>query len=194
MSELVDALLGPQPANEALRTIRERRVQEIARVLAGELGIVLGPYIERYNQGLVEPVAGHVGYQELLKPPSPSPGQSFRLPVTGEAVVTPLSIMARLTTSATVAQRSLTVEYRDDADVRYLVAGAPVTLPASQAQSFCWHPLAGDVAWPVDDAAIAPLPQQFVYPGFAIVLKLGNAQAGDQLDQVRIMVEKFQTG
>ena len=81
-----------------------------------------------------------------------------------------------------------------DARVRYLVAGANATLAASQVQSFVWHPEAGDADWPVEDAAIAPLPPQFLYPTTSLVLKIGNVQAGDQIDQVRLSVEKFRTG
>src|SRR5207344_2937951 len=101
--------------------------------------------------------------------------------VPGDFTVYPLSVLARLTTSAAVGQRSLTLEYRDASDTRYLVAGTQATLAASQVQSFCWHPRAGDVAWPVDDCAILPLPQQLLFPAFSLVLKIGSPDVADQL-------------
>jgi hypothetical protein len=143
---------------------------------------------ERFNQPLVEPVAGRVGYQDVLAPTQPAAGSDFSYQATGAAAIWPLSIMARLTTDANVADRSFTLEYRDGQNVRYLVGGVQATLAASQRQTFCWHPLAGDVAWPVNDVAIGPLPQQMLYATHSLVLHIGNAQAGDQIDQVRLSV------
>lgn len=171
--------------------LRERERERLAKAIAAEVGVVIG---DIYNQPLVTPVAGHAGWQELLTPPSPASGLEFTYTVPGSEVLKPLSVMARLTTSAVVAQRSLTVEFRDNSGVRYLVAGAEVTLAASQSQSFCWHPTAGTPSWPVDDCALAPLPLQFIYPTCTLAIKIGNVQAGDQIDNVRISVEKFSTG
>lgn len=190
MSELLDALAGPAPSP----ALREKRTNRLLTALAVQLADALAPYFEQYAQPLVQPVAGQVGWQELLSPAAPAAGANFRYLVPGEEVLKPLSVMARLTCSAVVGERSLTLEYRDSSDVRYLVNGANVTLAASQVQSFVWHPQAGDADWPVDDAAIAPLSPQFLYPTTSLVLKIGNVQAGDQLDQVRISVEKFRTG
>lgn len=173
--------------------VRERERERLARAIAGELGIVLEPYFERFNQPLVEPVAGRVGWQELIRGEQPAAGASYQYKVPGQEVVKPLSVMCRLTTSAAVATRTLTIEYQDADGVRYLVAGAPVGLEASQTQSFCWHPQAGAPAWPVEDCALAALPPQFLYPTCSLVLKLGNAQAADQIDRVRISAEKFRT-
>lgn len=141
-----------------------------------------------------EPVAGRGGYQELIEGVNPAAGESFRYRVPGEIISYPLSVMAQLATSAVVAERTLTLEYQDGQDVRYLVAGANVELEASQTQAFCWQPLAGAATWPVDDAAIAPLPQQFIYPTHSLVLKIGNVQAGDALSLIRLSVYQFETG
>ncbi len=190
MSELLDALAGPAPSP----SLRERRTNRLLTALAVELADALAPYFERYNQALVPPIAGQVGWQERLAPPSPAAAANFVYRVPGEEQVKPLSVMARLTCSAVVGTRTLTVEYRDAEGVRFIVAGAHVTLTASQQQSFVWHPEAGTRQWPVDDAAIAPLPSQVLYPTDQLVLKLGGGQAGDQIDQVRIVVHKYATG
>jgi hypothetical protein len=168
----------------------EQLGESIAVALVEPLSTVIA---EQYAQGLVQPVAGRAGYQDLIRGDSPAAGQSYRYTVPGQHVLWPLSVMCRLTTDATVAQRGLTVEFQDADGVRYCVAGAPVTLAASQSQSFCWQPQAGTVAWPVDDVAIAPLPQQMIYPSHSLVIKLGNGQAGDQLDAVRLAVALYPT-
>jgi hypothetical protein len=143
--------------------------------------------------GSVE-ASGRAGYQDLIRGTNPAPGSDWTYDVGGDSILYPLSLMARLTCSAAVSDRSLTVEYRDADGVRYLVGGAPVTLAASQQQSFCWQPNAGDVAWPVNDAAIAPLPQQFLYPGSSLVVHLQSGDAADQLDELRLSAYLYPTG
>jgi len=64
------------------------------------------------------------------------------------------------------------------------VATAPEQLPRC---AYCgWHPQAGSVAWPIEDVAIAPLPQQHLLPGQSLAIVVWNGAAGDVLDQVVI--------
>jgi hypothetical protein len=186
---------------EPLPLSRERREKVLAarrNELAGEIAVQLveplgNALADQYNQRLVEPVAGRPGYQDLLRPADPAAGANLRYTVPGDFVMWPLSVFARLTCSAVAGDRSLTLEYQDSDQQRYLVAGAPVTLAASQQQAFCWHPLAGDVAWPVDDAAIAPLPQQMLYPTSSLVIRLAGGDVGDQIDKARLSVYFYPT-
>ena len=106
--------------------------------------------------------------------------------VAGGAALWPLSVICRLTTSAVVANRTVSLEYRTPDNTRYLVAGTQVVQTASDAWTYCWHPEAGDVAWPVPDAVLAPLPQQHVMPGFKLAVVVGSGDAGDVLDRVMI--------
>lgn len=142
---------------------------------------------EQHNQplGAVE-VAGRAGYQDLLRSIDPAIGQDFVYTIPAGKVLYPLSVMCRLTTSAVVGDRSLTVEYLGGDEVRFLVMGAEVTLAASQSQAFCWHPEAGERSWPVNDCAIAPLAQQFLYPGTALTIHNEGGDVDDQIDLVRL--------
>lgn len=149
---------------------------------------------DRFSQSLVTPVAGRVGYQDLLRGDSPAAGSDYRYTVPGQHALWPLSVMATFATSATVKDRTLAVEYQDDDDRRYLIGGAPLTVGASDTRSWCWQPLAGGAAWPVEDAVIAPLPQQHLYPGNSLVIRIGNVDAGDQLSDVRISGWFYPTG
>jgi hypothetical protein len=189
-------LVDPLPLSQAKRREQyERAWRTMAEVMAP---LVVAPLeavlAERFSQplGTVE-TAGRAGYQDLRRGLDPPAAQDAVLTVPGHEILWPLSAMARLTCSAAVGDRSLTVEYRNAEGARWLVAGAPVTLQASDQQAFCWHPQAGDVAWPVNDVAIAPLPQQFLYPTTALAIHLQGAQAGDQLDQVTVSVYVFST-
>lgn len=187
MSELLSILGDPPPLTADQR---RRRMENYVNALS----LAVAKNLPAYAQGLVQPVAGVPGRQELVAGASPAAGASYRFRTPGEYIIRPLSVLCQLATSAAVGDRTLTLEYQDSDDVRYLVAGTQAALTALQTQSFCWHPLAGDVAWPVDDVAIAPLPQQMIYPSSSLVIKIGNVQVGDQISLVRIVVEKYETG
>ena len=57
---------------------------------------------------------------------------------------------------------------------------------ANGAQSFCWFGTAGAVAWPIEDAAIAPLPQMYLTYSQRLALHVWNGDSGDVLDQIAI--------
>lgn len=125
-----------------------------------------------------------VNVQQLVSVPNGSDTSPAVYTVRGGAAMWPLSVMCRLTCSAVVADRTVALEYRDANGTRFVVAGTQAIVQANGVQSFCWHPDAGEVAWPIEDAAIAPMPQQHVMPGFQLAVKIGNGQTGDVLDQV----------
>lgn len=126
------------------------------------------------------------GFQDLVYGVQPLPGTDFVYAVPGSVSLWPLSVLCTLTTSNHAADRSVTLEYRDGDGHRFLVAGANVTQAASQTQSYCWQPSAGVGSWAVDDVAIAPLPQQFIYATHSVAIHVGSADTADQLSSVRI--------
>lgn len=181
------------------RARRELELQRRIDALAGGIAAVLVQPVtsvlaEQFSENLVEPVAGHVGYQELIRGDQPAPGANYVYTVPGALVLWPLSVLCRLTTSGAAGLRSLVLELWDPNGERYLVAGTQAQLDAGQTGTYCFHPLAGDVAWPVDDAALAPLPQQHIYAGHAVVLRVAGADAGDQISGVRISAWLYPTG
>lgn len=187
---------------DGLPLSRERRALELERrlaLLAGGIGAALVQPVtdllaDRFAQNLVEPVAGRVGYQDLIRGETPSAGADYRYIVPGAHVLWPLSVLCTLTTSGAAGLRSLVLEYWDSNAERYLVAGTQAQLAAGQSNAYCFQPEAGAVAWPVDDAAIAPLPQQHIYAGNSLVLRIAGADAGDQIAGVRISAWLYPTG
>lgn len=177
------ALVERLPTTKLLS--RERAFAEYLAELVGAsvaAGIVL-PMREAAPQPQ-QVSAVPVNVQQLVSVPNGSGTTPAVYTVQGGAAMWPLSVMCRLTTSATLADRTVALEYRDANGTRFVVAGTQAVVQASGVQSFCWHPDAGEVAWPIEDAAIAPLPQQHVLPGFQLAVKVGNGQAGDVLDSV----------
>lgn len=147
------------------------------------------PVSDTEREGLAPPMV----VDQLFYGAQPLAGADFSYQVPGDRALWPLSVMCRLTTSNAAGARYLTLEYHDSNNVRYLVAGAPVTLAASQQQSFCWQPDAGTYAWPVSDVAIAALPQQLIPPSRYVVLNITGGAVGDQLDQVVISARWYST-
>lgn len=125
-------------------------------------------------------------WQQLIHGPNGSGTTGSVTVVKGVRALFPLSVMCRLTTDATVADRTVALEYQDAAGTRFVVAGSQAVVQANTTQSFCWHPQAGEVAWPIEDAALAPLPQQYLFWGMQLALRVWNGVAGDVLDQVVI--------
>lgn len=121
-------------------------------------------------------------YQQLVSLPQGA-GTTGSVHVVASDPMWPLSVMCRLTTSAAAADRTVAVEYQDGNGVRFLVAGSQAVVQANGQQSFCWFGSAGAVAWPIEDAAISPLPEQYLSWGQRLALHVWNGDAGDVLDQ-----------
>ncbi len=163
-------------------TKRERALIELgAKRAAEELAAALAPV----EQDAPAPDQPREPWHGLINLPAGT-GTTGATYFVGGDTMQPLSVMCRLACSAVVADRTVAVEFQDGSGVRWLVAGTQAVVQASNTQSFCWWVGAGDVYWPVEDAAIAPLPAQQLTPGQRLVVKVSNGDAGDVLDQVRV--------
>lgn len=189
MSSALDAIM-------ASPTLRERALTNFA----GEIGDQLAAPIRDLEQLIAgwTTAAGRgitprnpIGNQDFVFADSPAIGASYSYTVDGSWTVFPLSVYCRVTTSAAPGTRYCVLEYQDGNQRRYLVAGTQAGLAPSQQNAFCWHPLAGDVAWPIDDAALAPLPQQYLPPTHSLVIRVTGMDPGDQIDQVRLTLERY---
>lgn len=132
-------------------------------------------------------------WQEVLGPFRPTVGAAYVYSVRGETRDTVLSVMAELTTSATVGNRGLGLTYRTGRGSRFLVAGTAATVPASTTQAFCWQASAGTGVWPVADAALAGMPAVMMMPTWTLTVGIVDGFAGDQLDNVTLLVERTPT-
>jgi len=175
----VSDLVDERPPPTILR--RERALLELAAQLIGEqVAVAVFSPAPSQSPTFSQP------YQSLVEAPNGTGTVAAVYTVGGTSAAWPLSVMCRLTTDATVADRTVAVEYIGGTGLRYVVAGTQAIVKASGQQSFCWHPQAGSVAWPIEDVAIAPLPQQHILPFGQIAVRVWNGAAGDVLDQVVI--------
>lgn len=103
-----------------------------------------------------------------------------------------LTLFVRLTTDANAANRTLRIEYRDEAANLLHVNGNAVTYPASSAEDFSfsvWHPRG---EWEIEpDTNLVPLAPLLLLPSWDFNINVDNMQAADTLTRIRFVVEKF---
>ena len=130
---------------------------------------------------------------ELVTGVNPGAGNNFTQAVNDGYWWRLLTVSVRLNTSASVANRTLRVEYRDDAGVVWAVSGNPVTYPASTTNEDyffnVWTP-AG--AWEVATSNLVPLVPNLLRPGHDFRIAVTNIQAADTLTLIRYTVERFE--
>jgi len=86
-----------------------------------------------------------------------------------------------------IADRRVALELRGNDNLPFVAAGTPAVVTASSVGRFSWHYRAGAPAWPVAGAAIAPLPPIPLEAGMSVALTVDGIDAGDQLDQIRLV-------
>lgn len=147
------------------------------RLVAPELGAPpLRWYAPPYRVNGASPAAGAEFTQEI------DDGKWWRL----------LSLFVRLTTDGTAANRTLRVEYRDEASNILHVDGLAATVAASLTADYSfsvWHAVA---EWEVEpDTALVPLAPMLLHPSWDFHVNVDNIQVGDTLTRIRFVVEKF---
>lgn len=171
------------------RTPLSKRDRTLIAAVSEAIGAQVANALEPSPQPPAEPEpAPPQPWQDVVNL-APVTGADLTWTVAGCRHAVPISVMVRLTTSSTVADRSVAVEYRT-AGVRYLVAGTQAVVQANGQQSYCWFVGQGGIAWPVEDAALAPLPEQAIVWSDQLAVKVWNGQIGDVLDQ-GVVVARF---
>lgn len=160
--------------------------------VVGSAGYAPGVHARR-TPALDAPPLVRYGLPELVHGAQPAAGADFVLAITGSFFARLVSLFCRLTTDANVAAREVVVEYRDGAGLRYALFGAPVTVAASDAVDFSFSAYHGQAEWAVDGSVLVPLGPQLLLPTHDLRVHVVNAQAGDQLSDVRLVWERFYT-
>jgi len=138
-------------------------------------------------------VGGREGFADLIAGAQPAAGIDYGYVVPGEAVVRPLAVFARLTTSAVPGDRAGMLEFRSSDGQVYAVAGTDVTVGGASSAGFNYLAGLGESMRPLGDVAMAPMPRLVLWPTFQLAVRIVNGDAGDQLSGVRLMVERWTT-
>lgn len=142
---------------------------------------------------LGEPASVIRGFRELLKGDSPAVATDFSYTLEGRYITRLLSLHVRLVADANAANREVVLEYRNDANLRYMLAGAPVTWPANTTVDYDFGVWQGQAEWVVDSSVLVPLPAAFLPAGYNFRVHVVNMQATDQLSAIRFQCERFWT-
>lgn len=173
-------------AAESLPPVRiTRRERALIDLGASVLAELLAPLLPDATPATDFEPETRAPYQQLVALPVGS-GTAGAHYVVAQDPMWPLSVMCRLTCSNAVADRTVAVEYQDGDGTRFVIAGTQAVVQASGVQSFCWFINAGAVAWPIEDAAISPLPGQYLTWNQRLALVVANGDVGDVLDRIRI--------
>jgi hypothetical protein len=144
-------------------------------------------------QTLDSPPLVRYGLPEYRLGDAPAAAAHFVQAVEGAFFVRLVSLHVRLVTDANAANRTVLVEYRDDADRRYDLSGAPVTQPASTTTDWIFSAFQAQAEWEIDGTVLVPLHPVLLLPTHDFRVFVDNVQAGDQLSLVRFVWERFYT-
>lgn len=144
--------------------------------------------------GLSAPYKYGRAYQEIVKVADPSAGAAATFTVGGRNSIRILTAYVLLTTSATVANRFLTLDYLDgDGGIfaRIPQAGA---VAASDTGNGSWILGLGTNGNPIANGKYAPLPPLVLPPGFGIQVTAFNLDTTDAITDLVLYAERYSTG
>ncbi len=145
--------------------------------------------------GLLKPFSHGRGYQDLVTGLTPAAGANYTHKLAGKWVSRLLQCSFQLTTSATVADRIVTVEYATSAGTVYAADGAAVAVEASTtSQQFYGSSERGTSEWNTGTPVFFPLWGGFLYPGFEIIVNVAGIDTTDQIAAIYLLFERFEVG
>jgi hypothetical protein len=149
------------------------------------------PFIADSASLLLRPPGYAQGWQDLIILPTPAPGVTFQHVIDGRWSERLYAAVFRLTTSAVVANRFMSLQLLDNNAVRVAAAAASGAVAAATAlrANLC-------VTIPVQANGTTGdtygyIPDVLAPPGWSWVLSVSGIDAGDQVDQVSLLVQKF---
>lgn len=130
-------------------------------------------------------------YQDLLMPADPALGADFTFEVPGDERVVIVSAMCELTCAVGGAERGVSLQMFTWTGRRFMVVGTAAKVSAATSQAFSWQSAAGAGVWSVDDAALAGMPRVMLLPMCTARIHVDGMQAGDQLSELALAVERY---
>lgn len=144
--------------------------------------------------GLTSEFAHGRAFSEVVPVANPAAGVGFTYKVGGSYWERLAALSFVFTTNGNAANRAVTLSVKDGSSaVLVAVPGAAVQI-ASKVYTYSFW---GDQT-PVNDTVnlvnSQPIPRIFLQPGFTVVVAVGAIDAGDQISEIRVYREAFDTG
>jgi hypothetical protein len=134
------------------------------------------------------------GWPELVTGSTPAAGSGFTLTNPGQFGWLLTCATFRLVTDANVANRFVTLDYDDGNGVIFCRNTFPQAVTASTTAVFSFQADRGSSDWSANNDASLPLKAHFFEPGQKVQVNIANVQAGDQIDRIRLIMERFPSG
>lgn len=142
-----------------------------------------------YRSGFGDP------YPDWIDVAQPSAGVTASVTVDSFWWMRVVGARATLTTSASAANRFVSLDFINARSTTYMRNGAGVVIPASQTnQAFEWNRSRTVAEWAANTPFLLPVCDEWLPPGFKVQFTVDNIQAADQLSGLSLFVEKWNTG
>ena len=144
--------------------------------------------------GLTSAFSHGRAFSETLKGTSPAAGAGYSLTVSGAYAERFMACRFQLVTSATSANRIVTVDYVNPGAGIFASAGPTAIQTASLTNMYCGTQGFGASDWNTGTAAFFNLPNIILLPGFQLQINVAAIDTTDQLSAITFLRERFQTG
>lgn len=137
------------------------------------------------------PALQRYGLPSFERHTSPAAGADFSYAVTGQYYVRLVALHCKFVADANVASREVVVSYEDAGGLRYTVAGINTTVTAGNTGYYEFNAFQPEAVATVDSSALVPLPPILLTATQVFKLHVVNVQVGDQLSEIRTIMERF---
>lgn len=148
----------------------------------------------QYTLGLTRTVGHGRAFSQLSVVPSPAVATGFTINVGNAYWELGDSLSFQIVTDSNAANRVVTLTVNDGAGVALATITANAALTASKTGLFTFLGTQTSSQGATDGPFTAPFPQVWLQPTYSIVVAFTNAQAGDQVSNVRWYRQRFVTG
>lgn len=140
------------------------------------------------------PFAGYAGgFSELVERPNPAAGADFAEVLDSRYLTRLRSLHCKFVTTADVADRQVVLEYRTDQGRRFALHGAATVVTASSTVYYEFNAEQYVAEFTVDSSALIPLSGMWLPGGYNFRVHLVNANALDQLSEIRFWADRLYT-
>ena len=146
------------------------------------------------TQEVLNPFAYGRGFLDIEYPANPAAGVNFSETVDGRYISRLVSATWLLTTSAVVANRTVTLDTQDGNGKLLNSRGAAVNVLAGSTQIFSADIHRSGDAWISGGTVFFGLDEYYLEPGRKIIISVLNIDVGDQLSKIVFSWERFPTG
>ena len=147
------------------------------------------------TEGLLQPFGYGVGYQDFIALTNPAAGANLQFVVDNRSWIRLLAARATITTSATVANRFVSLDYINARGTTFVRNAAGLVVTASTTnQVFEWNAGRTDAQWAANTPILGTLYSMFLPPGSTVQFTLDSIQAADQISSAQLTFERFDVG